>query len=72
MLANPTDREREILGPIAYQPNMAVLHTDSTVLPPYPKAWAAWNYFIPKDAQGRLSVTQKGRFAARFCNIFML
>ena len=57
MLANPTDREREILGPIAYQPNMAVLHTDSTVLPPYPKAWAAWNYFIPKDVHGRVTLT---------------
>jgi len=36
--------EREVLGAIRYQPNRAVLHTDSTVLPASQRAWAAWNY----------------------------
>lgn len=36
--------EREVLGAIRYQPNHAVLHTDSTVLPTSRRAWAAWNY----------------------------
>ncbi|MDR7150024.1 putative NAD/FAD-binding protein [Hydrogenophaga palleronii] len=36
--------EREVLGAIRYQPNRAVLHTDSTVLPASRRAWAAWNY----------------------------
>jgi len=36
--------EREVLGAIHYQPNRAVLHTDSTVLPASQRAWAAWNY----------------------------
>ena len=36
--------EREVLGAIRYQPNVAVLHTDTSVLPATPRAWAAWNY----------------------------
>ncbi|MDO8903140.1 NAD(P)/FAD-dependent oxidoreductase [Hydrogenophaga sp.] len=36
--------EREVLGAIRYQPNRAVLHTDSSVLPARQRAWAAWNY----------------------------
>ena len=36
--------ERAVLGAIRYQPNTAVLHTDTRVLPRRPAAWAAWNY----------------------------
>ncbi|HMN91968.1 MAG TPA: FAD-dependent oxidoreductase [Hydrogenophaga sp.] len=36
--------EREVLGAIRYQPNLAVLHTDASVLPQSRRAWAAWNY----------------------------
>jgi predicted NAD/FAD-binding protein len=36
--------ERATLGAIRYQSNRAVLHTDVSVLPRNPKAWAAWNY----------------------------
>ncbi|MDP4302249.1 NAD(P)/FAD-dependent oxidoreductase [Leptothrix discophora] len=36
--------EREVLGAIAYHPNVAVLHTDTSMLPRRPRAWAAWNY----------------------------
>ena len=39
-----SDTERELLGAIRYQPNRAVLHTDTTVLPTSERAWAAWNY----------------------------
>ena len=37
-------QEREVLGAIRYQPNRAVLHTDTSVLPQSRRAWAAWNY----------------------------
>src|SRR5690348_3712636 len=33
LLAQPTAQERDVLGAIRYQPNRAVLHTDTTVLP---------------------------------------
>ncbi len=44
MLRDATWDEQEVLGAIAYQPNRAVLHTDVSMLPRNPRAWAAWNY----------------------------
>lgn len=44
LLDAPTADEQRILGAIRYQPNLAVLHTDRSVLPSHPRAWAAWNY----------------------------
>ena len=44
MLADADGLERATLGAIRYQNNRAVLHTDSSVLPQRPRAWAAWNY----------------------------
>ncbi len=44
LLADASPAERELLGAIRYQPNRAVLHTDTSVLPQRRKAWAAWNY----------------------------
>lgn len=48
LLADPTDAEREVLGAIPYQVNEAVLHTDVSVLPRRRRAWAAWNYHLPR------------------------
>ena len=44
LLERPTAAEAEVLGAIRYQPNRAVLHTDTSVLPQRRAAWAAWNY----------------------------
>ena len=44
MLATPSEAERRALSAIRYQPNRAVLHTDTSVLPQKKIAWAAWNY----------------------------
>jgi predicted NAD/FAD-binding protein len=44
LLADATPAERATLGAIRYQPNQAVLHTDTRVLPKKRRAWAAWNY----------------------------
>ncbi len=44
LLKRPTRTESDVLGAIRYQPNRAVLHTDSSVLPRRKAAWAAWNY----------------------------
>ena len=44
MLQAPTAFEQRALGAIRYQPNRAVLHTDTSVLPKKKIAWAAWNY----------------------------
>ncbi|MGE0333276.1 MAG: NAD(P)/FAD-dependent oxidoreductase [Ramlibacter sp.] len=52
LLQQPSLAEREVLGAIRYQPNRAVLHTDTSVLPQARAAWAAWNY---ERAQGNAS-----------------
>ena len=50
LLAEPSASESEVLGAIRYQPNRAVLHTDTSVLPQRPAAWAAWNYERADDS----------------------
>ncbi len=44
LLQKPGNLERDVLSAIRYQPNRAVLHTDTSVLPRARPAWAAWNY----------------------------
>ncbi len=63
MLAEPTTQERETLGAIQYQSNTAVLHTDASVLPTRPAAWAAWNYE---------RAAAPGREGARVCLHYLL
>lgn len=46
LLADASPLERDVLGAIAYQPNEAVLHTDTSLLPRKKLAWAAWNYHV--------------------------
>ena len=52
-----TDREHEILGAIPYQPNEAVLHTDTRLLPRRKRAWASWNYHLLAEPTGMTTVT---------------
>lgn len=44
MLADANDDERLVLAGIPYQPNQAILHTDTRFLPERKSAWAAWNF----------------------------
>lgn len=46
---NASDAETDVLASIRYQPNEAVLHTDVSVLPERPLAWASWNYERASD-----------------------
>ena len=57
LLADASEREREVLGAIAYQDNDVVLHTDATLLPRNPKAWAAWNAHVPRDPDDACTVS---------------
>jgi len=57
LLADPSDRERELLGVIPYQSNEAVLHTDRSLLPRRRRAWASWNYHLDEGVTGRCTVT---------------
>jgi uncharacterized protein len=57
LLADPSEREREILGAFPYQQNSTVLHTDATLLPRRRAAWASWNYYLPPRPRERATLT---------------
>lgn len=63
LLSDATPQERETLGAIRYQPNKAVLHTDTSVLPQSRRAWASWNYERSAD---------KRQDSARVCLHYLL
>ncbi|MGI8946346.1 MAG: NAD(P)/FAD-dependent oxidoreductase [Thermoleophilaceae bacterium] len=57
MLTDPSEREAELLGAIAYQPNEAVLHTDERLLPRRRAAWASWNYHLARERPAATRLT---------------
>ena len=63
MLKTPSQAEQIHLTAIRYQDNVAVLHTDESVLPSRQKAWAAWNYERAAD---------EGQESARVCLHYLL
>ena len=63
MLKTPSQAEQMHLSAIRYQDNVAVLHTDESVLPSRQKAWAAWNYERAAD---------EGQESARVCLHYLL
>jgi len=44
MLADADAEERRVLGAFSYRPNLAVLHSDTALLPRRKRVWSAWNY----------------------------
>jgi predicted NAD/FAD-binding protein len=57
LLADATPVEEKVLGAVRYQPNRATLHTDTSLLPPTERAWAAWNYDRRSDDQESATLT---------------
>ena len=57
LLADPTDRERAVLGALPYSEASVVLHTDSRLLPTARGARASWNYTVPSCATRTDEVT---------------
>lgn len=45
ILADARPEERAVLSAIRYQPNIAWLHTDPTLMPRRRRTWSAWNYY---------------------------
>ncbi|MCG7205630.1 NAD(P)/FAD-dependent oxidoreductase [Streptomyces arenae] len=52
LLADPSGREREVLGAFRYSRNVTLLHTDTALLPQARGARASWNYLMPSCAAG--------------------
>lgn len=73
MLGDATAAEQSILGAIPYQKNDVCLHTDPSVLPRRRRAWASWNYRIPKvraataTATYNMNILQSVRSKSPFC-----
>jgi predicted NAD/FAD-binding protein len=57
LLGDPSRAEREVLGAITYQPNLATLHTDARLLPREPRARASWNYHLGAGAGTEATLT---------------
>lgn len=49
LLSDASEDETEVLSHFHFTKNTAVLHTDTSVLPKKPLAWASWNYLITDD-----------------------
>ena len=67
---------QDILGAIPYSMNEVVLHTDTSVLPVRPLAWASWNYEIegakaeasrPAAVTYNMNILQKLQSDTTFC-----
>lgn len=57
LLSDATDKEKEILGAIKYSKNEVVLHTDTSLLPKRPLAYASWNYLMTNVSQNMATLT---------------
>ena len=55
LLAAPTFDEDRLLRNFHYQPNVATVHTDVSVMPRTRLAWSSWNYEIARDRSGGIS-----------------
>ncbi len=47
LLSDPTPAERAALAAVRYQPNRAVLHADTNMMPKLRKCWSSWVYAEP-------------------------
>jgi predicted NAD/FAD-binding protein len=53
LLADASPVESASLGAIRYQPNQAVLHSDTSLMPKSRKVWSSWSYVEPKSGPGK-------------------
>jgi uncharacterized protein len=52
MIAKPTQQQVELLSKFKYQENIALLHSDESVMPKERRAWSSWNYIIDSEKDG--------------------
>ncbi len=60
LLEDADTDERSVLAAVRYQPNRALLHTDTDLMPANRKVWSAWNYLSDggrHDTPAAVSVT---------------
>lgn len=58
LISDPTPDEAAALRSIRYQPNQAILHRDTSVMPKLRKCWSSWVYTEPASGPGgRIDLT---------------
>lgn len=57
LLADADPEEKEVIGAVRYQPNVATLHTDRSMLPRNERTWASWNVQVLDEEQRRVTMT---------------
>lgn len=62
ILKDASKDEHEVLSHFRFTKNTAVLHTDISVLPNKPLAWASWNYLIDENLANK-TARQSGQSA---------
>ena len=73
LLSDASPLERDVLAPFVCSKNVAVLHTDASLLPKRRLAWASWNYNLsnsPVDAPSvtyQMNILQRLNASEPFC-----
>lgn len=57
LLDDASKDEKQVLGNIKYQKNIAYLHSDPSMMPARNSAWSSWNYYVPKSHKKYVNVT---------------
>jgi uncharacterized protein len=57
LLQDASQAEREILGAIRYQRNVAVVHSDPSMMPRCRGAWSSWNAMVDRSGTAGCQVT---------------
>lgn len=56
MLSDADETETDLLSPFKYQKNLAILHTDTSLMPVRKRAWSSWNYIAQPNVEGEHAV----------------
>ena len=57
LITDPTPEEKSILANFKYKSNIAILHTDDSLMPKNKKAWSSWNSSVNKENTSETSIT---------------
>ncbi len=57
LITDPTQEEKSILANFKYKNNIAIIHTDESLMPKNKKTWSSWNSSVNKDNTSKTSIT---------------
>jgi len=57
LITDPTPEEKSILANFKYKNNVAIIHTDVSLMPKNKKAWSSWNSSVNKENTSETSIT---------------